>query len=213
MKKIFKKSIVVLIMLSMLFFVACDSKSAAPTFKTGSFDGMVFTNEWANMKFTFPEDSVVASQDEINEIMKQGNSMLYSDDKKMEEALNKAADLKLAYDFLISSPDNTTNYQLFYENLALSVGGTKYTEKEYLDVALEPVLANKELGYEILDEGTKVIADKEFYYYTLSGYGGVVIQNMYCFKLDNRMIVFTTTYTPENEKSVSEVIDNITVAK
>lgn len=214
MKNLFKRSLLVLMILAMLALTACDSKSDSKSdFKTGSFDGTVFTNEWANMKFTFPEDIVIASQDEIKDLMKQGNAGLYADDEKLEKAINKAAELKLAYDFLVSNADGTLNFQLFYENLSLSIGGTNYTEKKYLDTSLEPVLANKDLGYELLNEGTRTIAGKEFLCYSLSGYNGIVMQDMYCYKQDNRMIIFAVTYTPDKEKEAADIVDKISVAK
>ncbi|QSX05728.1 hypothetical protein JYG23_13840 [Sedimentibacter sp. zth1] len=214
MNEIFKRTLVVLMVLAMSVMTACGTSNASKAeFETGNFDGMVFTNEWANMKFTFPEGSVIATQEEIDAVMKQGNASIYGNDEKAQETVKKAVDLKIVYDFMVANPSQFPSYQLMYENLALTIGGSKYTEKQYLEESMKPVLANENLGYKIVDEGTKKLAGKDFYYYDLSAYNGAAFQTMYCHKLDDRMIIFTVTYAPGQEQTVQQVIDSITEAK
>lgn len=216
MKNIFKKGLIILMVFAMLATVACNKSEKSEDFKTGSFNGKVFTNEWTNMKFEFPEDFVIASQDEIKELVKQGNAGMYADNEKLEKAMNKAAELKLAYDFMVASADNSINFQLSYENLSLSVGGTSMDEKQYLDTALKPILENEDLGYSIINEEKVTIAGKEFLRTSVSGYNGAIRQDMYCHKIENRMMVLAVTYVPdfpEAAETVSEIISKISTAK
>lgn len=213
MKKIFRKSLIILMIIAILTITACNKSDAKSTFKTGSFDGMVFTNEWSNLKFEFPEDLKIATQDEIKALVVQGNAGLYEDNEKLEKAMNKAAELKLAYDFLVTNDDGSFNIQLTYENLAMSVGGTKLDEKGYLDTALKPIFEDKSLGYELLKEEKVNIADKEFYKFSMSGFNGVIMQDMYCYKIEDRMIVFAVTYVPTLADKANEIVSKISTVK
>ena len=213
MKKIFKKSIIILMIVAMLAVTACNKSDAKSTFKTGSFDGMIFTNEWSNLKFEFPEDFKIATPEEIKALVQQGNAGLYEDDEKLEKAMNKAAELKLAYDFFVTNNDSSLSIQLTYENLAMSIGGTKLDEKAYLDTALKPVFEDKSLGYELLKEEKVNIADKEFYRFSMSGYNGAIMQDMYCHKLEDRMIVFAVTYVPTLADEANEIVSKISTVK
>lgn len=213
MKKIFRKGIIILMIVAMLAVTACNKSDAKSTFKTGSFDGTVFTNEWSNLRFEFPENLKIATPDEIKALVAQGNAGLYADDEKLENAMNKAAELKLAYDFLVTNEDGSLNIQLTYENLAMSVGGTKLDEKAYLETALKPVFEDASLGYELLGEEKVNIADKEFYKYSMSGFNGAIMQDMYCHKIEDRMIVFAVTYVPTLADQANEIVSKISTVK
>lgn len=213
MKKIFRKSVIVLMIVAMLAITACNKSDAKSAFKIGSFEGMVFTNEWSNLKFEFPEDLKIATQEEIKVLVQQGNAGLYDDNEALEKAMNKAAELKLAYDFMVTNDDSSLNMQLAYENLSMSVGGTKLDEKGYLDTALKPVFEDKSLGYELLKEEKVIIADKEFYKFSMSALNGAMMQDMYCHKIEDRMIIFTVTYVPNLADKAAEIVSKISTVK
>lgn len=213
MKKVFKKSVIVLLIIAMLAITACNKSDAKSAFKTGSFEGMVFTNEWSNLKFEFPEDFKIATQDQIKALLQQGNAGLYDDNEALEKAMNKAAELKLAYDFLVTNDDSSLSIQLTYENLSMSVGGTKLDEKGYLETALKPVFEDESLGYELLKEEKVNIADKEFYKYSMSGLNGMIMQDMYCHKIEDRMIIFAVTYVPNLADKAAEIVSKISTVK
>lgn len=213
MKRVFKKSVIVLMIIAMLAITACNKSDAKSAFKTGSFEGMVFTNEWSNLKFEFPDDFKIATQDQIKALLQQGNAGLYDDNEALEKAMNKAAELKLAYDFLVTNDDSSLSIQLTYENLSMSVGGTKLDEKGYLETALKPVFEDESLGYELLKEEKVNIADKEFYKYSMSGLNGMIMQDMYCHKIEDRMIIFAVTYVPNLADKAAEIVSKISTVK
>ncbi len=199
--------------IAMLAITACNKSDAKSAFKTGSFEGMVFTNEWSNLKFEFPDDFKIATQDQIKALLQQGNAGLYDDNEALEKAMNKAAELKLAYDFLVTNDDSSLSIQLTYENLSMSVGGTKLDEKGYLETALKPVFEDESLGYELLKEEKVNIADKEFYKYSMSGLNGMIMQDMYCHKIEDRMIIFAVTYVPNLADKAAEIVSKISTVK
>lgn len=213
MKRFLRKSVIIFLIFTMLAITACNKSDAKSTFKMGSFEGMVFTNEWSNLKFEFPEDYKIATQDQIKALVQQGNAGLYEDNEALEKAMNKAAELKVAYDFMVSSDDSTINLQLAYENLSMSVGGTKLDEKAYMDTAMKPIFENESLGYELLKEEKVNIADKEFYKFSMTGLNGNIIQDMYCHKIEDRMIVFTVTYVPDLADKAAEIVSKISTVK
>ncbi len=213
MKRFFKVGKIFLILVTVLALMACNKSDSKSSFSTGSFEGMVFSNEWSNLRFEFPEDFKIADQEQIKALVQQGNAGLYKDNESLEKAMNKAAELKLAYDFMVSSSDSSISMQLTYENLSMSAGGTDLDEKAYFDTAMKPVFENEDLGYKLLKEEKVSIANKEFSKFSMSGINGVIMQDMYCHKIEDRMIVLVVTYIPNLADKTNEIIGKISTVK
>lgn len=209
MKRFFKVGKVFIVLVTVLALVACNKADSKSSFSTGSFEGMVFSNEWSNLKFEFPEDFKIANEEQIKALIQQGNAGLYKDNESLEKAMNKAAELKLAYDFMVASSDSSISMQLTYENLSMSVGGNDLDEKAYFDTAMKPVLEDESLGYELLKEEKVNIANKEFIKFSMTGMNGVIMQDMYCHKIEDRMIVFVVTYIPSLSDQANEIVSKI----
>lgn len=178
-------------------------------FEVGAWNENVFENDWINMAFEIPEDWTIATDEEISEISGIGAEIISEIKGTNKEALEAVADLKTVYAFMVSEPQGRVNAQLVYENLALTLGGKKYTEKEYLDVVLETVLQQQEAGYTIQEETQVELGDKKFQCVKLSAYEGLLFQEYYCYKMDKYMISFVVTYSPEEEGLKDEFLDNI----
>jgi hypothetical protein len=173
-----------------------EIKSESEDFSLGSWNGYVFENSWLNMKFEVPEDWKIATQEEMSTILGAGAEAI--DIKGTSTEQLKAA-LK----------SGTTNAILSYENLAMTIGGTKYTEMDYLDSVLKILLQQENLEYEFIENSSTEIANKTFETMTLSLYGGALYQEYYCYKKDEFMVTLILTYAPGEEDLKVDFINNI----
>lgn len=205
MNKIIKKCIVLLLIAMMISLLGCSEINQNKVdFNKGSFDNLDYTNEWLDVKITFPEGSSVLSEEEIKKIVQQSNQ--YLDEEKNDNSDNEDI---LTYGFIVVDENQFPNYQLSFENLSKELNGTKYTEKKYLEESMNKLFSNEQLGYKLLNEGTVKIAGKDYYYYEMSAYNDMLYQNMYTYKLDDRMVIMTITYTAGQEMAVKMFIDGI----
>lgn len=207
-----QKRIIILLALLMISVLisGCSKQGSKKEFSIGSWNDNVFENTWLNMSFKVNEDWSIATDEEISEVMGVGAELISELNGTSKEALTKAAELKVIYGFLAYNSDATTNIQLLYENLAKSLGGTKYTEEEYLNEFKKQI---PEDIYELVDESTKEIAGKTFYTLKYSVYDGALFQEYYTYKLDKYMVSVLVTFTPDTEAEIEEFINNISTIK
>jgi len=125
------------------------------------------------------------------------------------EQLKAAADLKSIHAFVASDPSRVTSAQLLFENLALTIGGTKLSETEYLDQLVDILLQQKDYNYELVEENSVEIATKTFQHVKVSLFGGVMYQEYYSYKKDKFMASIIVNYTPEQENLKVDFINNI----
>ncbi|OYP11822.1 hypothetical protein CG709_08530, partial [Lachnotalea glycerini] len=186
-----KTRVLCFIMLLVIAITGCGKDSE---FTVGKWNGNTFENSWLNMKFEIPDDWNIASTEEINEIVGAGAEALDLNGTSAEQ-IKKAAELKTVYSFMVSDSTSTMNAQLIYENLALSIGGTKFTEEEYLDQISEMLLQQESYQYEQTDKGSVEIAGKTFQNIQFSAFDGVMYQEYYSYKMDKFMVSLIISYT------------------
>lgn len=189
-----------------------ESKTESSNFSVGKWNGHVFENEWLNMKFSVPDAWKIATDDEISALVGMGAGQVKINGTSKEQ-LEKAMKLKTVYSFVVSAPSANINAQLMYENLALSIGGTSYDEKKYLDTTINLLLQQKDYKYKLLEQGSEVIADKTFQTAKLSLYDGTVEQIYYCYKQDNFMVAMIITYQPAQSGLKNDFVKNISLLK
>ncbi|BCN30915.1 LptM family lipoprotein [Anaeromicropila herbilytica] len=210
-----KKKISILLMMMLVFTAVlsgCGKKtSSGPSFEIGSWNDKVFENKWLNMKFQIEDDWNIASDKEISELMGVAAETVSKINGTSKDALKAAADLKMVYGYMVSNAKNTMNVQLVFENLALSIGGTKYDEEKYLDKTLETLQNNQSIGYKVVDRTKKEIAGKKFHLLKVTGYEGKLIQEFYCLKKGKYMVDLFVTYSKDDEKAKEKFMKNISV--
>ncbi|MGN6713784.1 hypothetical protein [Anaerocolumna jejuensis] len=185
--------------------------SAKEEFSVGKWNDDEFDSSWLNMKFKVDDNWSIASDEEISNLMGAGAEVLSELKGTNKEALEAAAKLKTIYDFVIYRQDDSTNsVMLLYENLTKTLGGTKYNEKDYLDVIKEQVPKQQ---YKLVDESKDKIAGKTFYSAKFSVNDGAAYQEYHCYKLDDYMVSLLVTYKPEEEKAMHSFIKNIEALK
>ncbi len=166
-----------------------ESTKKEVDFTIGHWEDNVFENEWLNMKFTIPAEWNIATDEEIAEILGVGAEIISKSSGGDSEALSEIANLKTSYGFMAADSSSKINAQLIYENLAMSIGGTKITEEEYADIVVDGLAKIEQMGYEELGRDTQEIAGKTFYHVKLSLYDGKANQDYYLFRQDKYMVV------------------------
>ncbi len=211
--KLRRISIIMVMVISMI--LSGCSKASTPTskeeFSVGKWNDDEFDSSWLNMKFKVDDNWSIASDEEISNLMGAGAEVLSELKGTNKEALEAAAKLKTIYDFVIYRQDDSTNsVMLLYENLTKTLGGTKYNEKDYLDVIKEQLPKQQ---YKLVDESKDKIAGKTFYSVKFSVNDGAAYQEYHCYKLDDYMVTLVVTYKSEEEKAMHSFLKNIEALK
>lgn len=205
-----KRVLLVVLILVMITALSGCKKEKESNFTIGSWNENVFENAWLNMKFEIPEDWSIATDEELEQYMDVGIEMADLKDSG-EELLKKAAKIKNIYGFMSLSADGVSNMQLVYENLALTLGGTEYSEKDYMDTVTEYMISNTSMDYKVEEQRTVQIAGKDFVLTRLSLYDGAFYQDFYCHKIDNYMVNMIISYMEENQSTIDDIISKINV--
>ena len=197
------------IMIVLAVFSGCGEKS---DFTEGKWNGKTFENSWLNIKFVVPQDWNIASQETIDKMMEIGAEAISIEGASAEElkANNK---LKSVYAFMVSDPSETVNAQFLFENLALSPGGTKYSESQYIDIVADMLLKQDALQYSWVDKGDIEIADKKFAHARFSLLGGAMYQEYYCYKKDEYMSIILLSFMPQQEDLKDKFMEGISALK
>ncbi len=180
-------------------------------FTLGSWNGNTFENQWLNMSITAPEGSVIATDEEIAELMGVGTEILAASLDANADAMNKINELKTSYGFMIYDETQSSNAILAYDNLAMTPGGTDMSADEYLDATIETVLA-ADLGYEVLNQDPVELAGKEFSHAKVSLFDGAAYQDYYLYRdmNDDHIACLILTYTEDTKPAADALIDSIT---
>lgn len=204
-----KQKIIFLLVVLLTLLSGCKSRTE---FTLGEWKENQYENSWINMRFEVPTDWTIATQEEINELVGAGAETLNVEGTS-EEQLKAMAKLKAAYPFLVSNPSNTINVQLVFENLAMTIGGTKYTVSEYMNQLSDMLLQQEAFQYELLNQDTVELAGKQFEMIRLSAYGGAMHQEYYAHKMGKYMASIIISYASDAEDEKNDFINKISAIK
>lgn len=109
----------------------------------GSWNDDVYTNEFADIRFTLPEGWLAATDEEIANLMGLAAETLEDEDKWAVEA----AKLTTVYDMMAQDPATGNNIIVMFENLSMVIGGTSMSEEDYLESAKEQVASMSSMDY------------------------------------------------------------------
>lgn len=129
-----KRVLCILLFLLCIIFSGCDSmmmfNQPAKKLARGTVEGNVYKSEYAQLSFSPPEGWEYASDEEVAEIMGLTSDMLADSDLKLNQEMLKK---RTIYDVMVQNTATGSNVIVMYENLALVVGGTKFTEEQYYE--------------------------------------------------------------------------------
>ncbi len=158
-----------------------------PPIDYGKKVGNNFESEWLNMKFVVPENIMIVTPDEFQ------SKLGVSPDK-----------LELDYSFFAVDPMGTINIQLAYDEVSNKMTAEKYMQNK------KDQFSKK---YEFVEEGTRELAGKEFYYlkYALNDKG--TVQEHYFYKQGDYIVTIVCSYIEPAEENKEEFLNGITTLK
>ena len=142
------------LIISCLIILGCDRQENMTDFDYGSIEKNIYTNTFFNMRMTLPEDWVVQSEQETEEIMEEGLKLVAGNDKNLETVI-KASEVNTANLFMLyqyelgAAVDYNPSLMMVAENLR-NAPGVK-TGADYLYHARK-LLARAQMQYDHIDE-------------------------------------------------------------
>ena len=189
-----------------------EAKEEGPAFQTGTWDELVFTNPWLGLTLTFPEDSYVCTEEEVQAVLGAGQEVLVNNGNYTEAQL-KLSEATTVYDFMVVLPDGQSNIQLAYENIKLTAGGMDISAEDYLNIVWEQVSKIADMQYKKEGEEKVDLAGQSFAKLSASLMEGALYQDYYSICLGDHMVTMTVSYVPESKDVVNELIAGITAAQ
>lgn len=181
-------------------------------FRTGSWDGLTFTNPWLNLVITFPEGSYIYTDEEVKTLLGAGQDILINNGNYTESQLTMAKALTV-YDFMVALPDGQSNVQLVYENIKLTTGGKGIEPADYLELVSTQLKSVADMQYETGQPSEVEIAGQTFTKLSATLMGGALCQDYYCIRIGDRMVTMNISYLPDSASTVEELVSGIKPAK
>ena len=162
-----------------------------------------FESEFVGVKFAIPEGFVMATEEEISKFMDIGADALGVDGKIVDYAK-----LSTVYEMVASAPPGKPNVSVIVEKLSLS----NMTEEQYMTAAKTQMLALTNADYELVDESEEEIAGQTYkkLIFNVDLAGMKLMQNYLARKVNDRMVVFTVTYTAETKDEIETLMKSFT---
>ena len=173
-----------------------DKDPSEGVYEKGLLTDTSFESEYLNIRFSLPEGFVMATKEDMENLMNIG-----ADAFDIDKITIDYAKVSTIYEMMASSPMGTPNVIVMAEKLMLS----NITEDQYIE-ALKDQLANlSAMNYTFGEkiENTTLAGEKYKKLVAEANLSGQSMIQEYIFrKLDDRMIGFVFTYTPETEDEV-----------
>ena len=213
MKKILNRaavSFIAMIILCAAFLFACQSVEnpftpGSKTYEKGVLTETSFESEYLDLRFTAPDGYIMATQEDMDELIDFGGETTYVDGNKLNLDYAKAATV---YEMMVSAPVGYPNVFVLVEKLLLS----NMSVDQYLDSLKDQLLNVDSLDYMISDErvSVKVAGENYTQLSTVIHYpnmpGLEVIQNYLVRKIDNRVLCFIVTYTANTKDKTDTLL-------
>jgi len=187
-----------------------ETTAAASNLTFGLWDGTTFSNEWLNMKFSFPEGSTAASTDVIKQNMgasANGVTINPGDNSGSIEGTPT-----MVYDGLIVLDEQGSNLQILY--ITASSLGIGMTPENYLATLKTQF---ESTNYVCNDVETVDIAGQSFYKlpmtYADDSVEQTIHQDYYCMQKESYFVNFIVSYFSDTTDTIDQVIAGITALK
>ena len=200
MKK--KLLLVISIMLCVVCFAACGKKDEGENVR-GAWKDNVYTNEFIDVTFNLPDKWTYATDEEMNNAFQSTNEVVSENDKVFMEV----SELKSLNEMMAQNLYTGSNVIIAYENLSMTVGGSKMTAEEYLDVVKSQLETVETFKYKIGEASKAKIGGNEYVTLEVSVDETEIVQLYYIRKVDNYMVNIIVTSSNKDE-SVASIMEN-----
>lgn len=209
------KKILCILVAAITLFTLCacgspktDDTSAADVqkveFTAGSWDGSVYTNEFADITYNQPDDWTHYTDEQLAKQMQISLDVL-SDKNALAEQIAKLATVY----GMVANDSAGASIQIVFENLNISAD-KDMTPEGYLDVVipmLEQMYAQYGFKCKVSEVSTLTIGEQEYDYADISvEYQGVFIKQAYaCRKIDN--YICSIALTAQSDDSIKDMLN------
>jgi hypothetical protein len=171
-----------------LSLISCDKNS---DYKRGTLTENSFESKYLDIKFTLPQGFLMATEEDILQMMGIGADITGANKKILE--------LTTVYEMMASAATGAPNVILMIEKPLLS----SITIEQYFDAVKKGLLKVDSLDYAIDDQITSVEVAGYSYKQMTAGLPSLNILQNYIFrKQGGRMIGFITTYSLETKQDL-----------
>jgi hypothetical protein len=180
-----------MIMAVCIAFLLLTNCSKSSDYERGILTETSFESKYLDIKFTLPEGFVMATEEDMLQMMGIG-----ADITKVNK---KIIELTTVYEMMASAAVGYPNVSVMVEKPLLS----NITIEQYFDVLKKNLLKVKNMDFVIDDQITSVeIAGYNYKQVSASLSGSSVLQNYIFRKQGGRMIGFIITYTSDTEQEL-----------
>ncbi len=178
-----------------------DTDSA--TISRGEWNGNVYTNDYAGVTFTKPDDWVIFTDEELATLMGTGADILAEAGMDFNAAM---MDLQSLYDMCSFSADQTSNVSAFFEKIPATGDTAALTVNDYYD-SLSSIF---DQVYSTIDyttsTGTKQIGDATYDYllFSINADGQTMDQYYFTRSIDEYM--FSVIVTLSGATTLDDVL-------
>ena len=190
-----KKGIAITLVLCLLLILSAgcgnnSSNTQTLSYEKGILTETSFESEYLDLRFSVPEGFEMATEEYILDMMNIGAEVMDIDEKTLEYA-----SLTTVYEMMVFAESGTPNVIVMVEKSPLSVD-------RYFD-ALESQLS--QMGYEFDEVTTTEVAGQSYQQISSSteSFGAFLIQSYLLRKIDDRIVGFITTSTPDTEDELN----------
>lgn len=182
-------------------FISCSSEPAVK-FSRGIWEGDVYTSEFLDLTFTKPDNWVIATDEEMEQLFGISMDMFDSED------MSDAAKQQVIFDMLVSDPETNSNISFMFQNLAVVKGGKAITEEQFAKSLEEQASALEGVTYKAGELQTIKFGENEYKYVnsTLTMQGVEMNQTAIIRKVGNYIFNATVTATAAGGETVEEIL-------
>lgn len=179
-------------------------EESAESYEAGVLTETSYESRFLNMKFTAPDGYVMATAEELGNVIDAGTESLNEEG----QAATAAAVADSTNEMMVANPNGMPSVAIITEKLPL----INLTEEQYLDAAKQSFTEYQdEINYEVPEENAaKVIAGSEYKGFVADAeYQGIeIVQEFWVRKVADRMALVTITYTADMAEDVEQLMAN-----
>lgn len=177
-------------------------------FRTGTWDGLTFTNSWLNLVITFPEGTRVFSEEDMRKLVGQSDEILVNSGND-EDIQAKASEALNIYDFMVTMPDGRSSVQLAYMNAEKVASGQQISAADCLEELAGELSAIGDMGYEVSGMEKAEIGGRMFDKFSANLMGGALYQEYYGIRVGDYVAMMTVSYEEAEKSQVDQMIQGI----
>jgi len=173
-----------------------EPEAAELLYERGILTDTGYESRYLGLRFTAPAGYIMVTDEELMALMGLGAEYLDIDQKTLDYAL-----LTTVYEMMVTAPSGSPNVNLLVEKLPFR----NITVEQYFD-AVKPQLV--EFGYEVFDLPSVEIAGQTYQQLgsSLDMFGTTLLQRYMTRKIDDRMVSFIASATPDKEEALSALM-------